>query len=83
MLLVTQALVDHLGSVVEKISKKGISSHRTKCTALINSVIGPVVHEDLLEDIGNGPYSLIVVQVKYKLVLLTRVRKYQRGHVLI
>ncbi len=52
--------VDHLGSVVEEISKKGISLHRTKCTALINSVIGPVVHEDLLEDVGNGPYSLIV-----------------------
>lgn len=52
--------VDHLGSVVEEISKKGISLHRTKCTALINSVIGPVVHEDLLEDVGSGPYSLIV-----------------------
>lgn len=50
--------VDHLGSAVEGISKKGISLHRTKCTALINLVIGPVVHKDLLEDIGSRPYSL-------------------------
>ncbi|CAL9699734.1 unnamed protein product [Knipowitschia caucasica] len=69
--------VDHLGCVVEDISKKNINMHRTKCTALINSVIGPVLHEELLEDIGSGTYSLIVdestdVTTKKQLCLVIR-----------
>lgn len=32
--------VDHLGVVVKEISGKKISLHRTKCTTLINRVVG-------------------------------------------
>ena len=35
--------------------------HRTKCTALIDAVIGPAVHEEI-NDIGNESYSLIIVE---------------------
>lgn len=38
---------------------QGVSLYRTKCTALINSLIGPADHH-LLADIGSGPCSLIV-----------------------
>ncbi|KAK6298964.1 hypothetical protein J4Q44_G00304740 [Coregonus suidteri] len=56
------ATVDHLGCVVEDIAKKGIKIHRTKYTALINAVKGPTVHEELIKDIGNESYSLIIVE---------------------
>ncbi len=32
--------------------------HRTKCTAIIKSVLAPHFREELMEDIGESPYSL-------------------------
>ncbi|XP_078521674.1 uncharacterized protein LOC144828067 [Lissotriton helveticus] len=34
--------------------------HRTKCTALINSLLGPYFKEELLKDIGTSPFSLLI-----------------------
>jgi hypothetical protein len=34
--------------------------HRTKCSSLIKCVIGPSLLENLTEDIGKSPYSLII-----------------------
>jgi hypothetical protein len=48
--------VDHLGCVVEDIANKGINIHITKCTELINAFVGP----ELVKDIGNESYSLII-----------------------
>lgn len=56
--------VDHLGELLNnlKITSRGncIRQHRTKCTALIKNVIYPSLLEDLLEDVGDAKYSLIV-----------------------
>lgn len=41
--------IDHLGEAVKTISAKDLSIHRTKCTALINNVLGPSVLEELLD----------------------------------
>lgn len=41
-----------------KIAK--IRLHRTKCSRLITNVISPVLLTELVEDIGDGPYSLII-----------------------
>lgn len=34
--------------------------HRTKCAAIIKEVIAPVLLSELIEDIGNSPFSLII-----------------------
>ncbi|KAJ1200812.1 hypothetical protein NDU88_004633 [Pleurodeles waltl] len=34
--------------------------HRTKCTALITSVLGPYFKDEMLKDIGSSPYSLLI-----------------------
>ncbi|CAH1113871.1 unnamed protein product [Psylliodes chrysocephalus] len=39
---------------------KGVKFHRTKCTALILNVISPCLLEDLILDVGNENYSLII-----------------------
>lgn len=52
--------VDHLGTIVREISGKDIKLHRSKCTALINSVIGPEAQQDLLDDISSDKYSLLI-----------------------
>lgn len=52
--------VDHLGELVHSISGKDLAIHRTKCTALIKRVIGPSVHLELIQDIQNVPFSLII-----------------------
>ncbi|XP_061464100.1 coenzyme Q-binding protein COQ10 homolog B, mitochondrial isoform X1 [Rhineura floridana] len=52
--------VDHLGCIIGGIAEKDISLHRTKCSTIIRDIIGPTVHKELLRDIGNGYYSLII-----------------------
>ncbi|XP_073162405.1 uncharacterized protein [Lepidochelys kempii] len=69
--------VDHLGCIVGGIAEKDISLHKTKCSTLIRNVIGPTVHKELLRDIGNGHYSLIIdestdVSAQKQLCLIVR-----------
>ena len=52
--------IDHLADVVGKLTDKEISLHRTKCTALINKVLGPSMMKELCNDIGDNDYSLII-----------------------
>ncbi|XP_053217607.1 uncharacterized protein LOC128399830 [Podarcis raffonei] len=52
--------VDHLGCIIGGMAEKDISLHRTKCSTIIRDIIGPTVHKELLRDIGNGHYSLII-----------------------
>ena len=56
---------DHLSVLINNLDKKsellnGVKIHRTKCTALILNVIAPCLLEDLITDIGNEKYSLVV-----------------------
>lgn len=57
--------VDHVGRLISTLDESSqllseIKIHRTKGTALINNVISPCLLEDLINDLGNGHYSLIV-----------------------
>lgn len=56
---------DHLTDLVNKLDNnsellKGVKIHRSKCTALILNVIAPCLLEELISDIGNEKYSLII-----------------------
>ncbi|GLV40074.1 hypothetical protein CBL_02959 [Carabus blaptoides fortunei] len=37
-----------------------LKMHRTKCSALITNVIAPHFMDQLREDIGNGPFSILI-----------------------
>ncbi|OXU18252.1 hypothetical protein TSAR_010454 [Trichomalopsis sarcophagae] len=56
--------VDHLGELLCILGKgrplENIKIHRTKCSKLISVVIAPVFLTELVQDIGNSPYALIV-----------------------
>lgn len=52
--------VDHLGVLCKKEFKSEIKLHRTKCTAVIKHVLAPYFTSLLKNDIGDGPYSLIL-----------------------
>lgn len=52
--------VDHLGELVQSTFDPSIKLHRTKCTAIINHVIAPCMFRDLLADIGETQYSLVI-----------------------
>lgn len=53
--------IDHLTDVYNNISRNNvIKFHRTKCSLLIKKVIAPAILEDMLHDIKDCPYSLIV-----------------------
>lgn len=59
------ASVDHLGQIVKNLDEKSeviqdIKLHRTKCTALIINVIAPCFFDELMEDIGDSYYSMII-----------------------
>ncbi|KAK3892497.1 hypothetical protein Pcinc_003728 [Petrolisthes cinctipes] len=56
--------VDHLGELVKEISGKetALSLHRTKCSALINQVLGPCMMKELCSDISDTEYSLIIYE---------------------
>ena len=57
--------VDHLVLLVPKIFPDSIIAsslklHRTKCTALLVNLVSPCLFKELIEDIGDSFYSLII-----------------------
>ena len=59
--------VDHLADLLKIIGKgsslERLRLHRTKCSKLIAAVIAPAFLTELIKDIGDAPYSLIVDEV--------------------
>lgn len=53
------AAVDHL-SDLHKDYEESIHLHRTKCTSIIKNALGPHFQKELLSDIGNDVFSLIL-----------------------
>lgn len=56
--------IDHLGEILNTAGKGSIFEktrlHRTKCSKIILNVVSPTLLEDIVEDIGENRYSLIV-----------------------
>ncbi|KAF0701978.1 Zinc finger protein, partial [Aphis craccivora] len=56
--------IDHLGEILKSCGKgstlENIKMHRTKCSQLILNAISPALSEQLVNDIGDHGYSLIV-----------------------
>ncbi|XP_050059097.1 uncharacterized protein LOC114130437 isoform X1 [Aphis gossypii] len=56
--------IDHLGEMLKVFGKgsnlENLKLHRTKCSKLILNVLSPSIVEDLVKDIGDIGYSLIV-----------------------
>ncbi|XP_053596147.1 uncharacterized protein LOC128668022 [Microplitis demolitor] len=57
--------VDHLISILPQLDPssdalKNLKIHRTKCSVLIQNVLGPSMLEALVEEIGDFPYSIII-----------------------
>ena len=53
--------IDHLSTIINKITKSNnVRIHRTKCSLLLKNVVAPSMLQELLEKIGDQPYSLIV-----------------------
>lgn len=54
--------IDHLSNIVTKISdeKVNLQLHRTKCSLLLRKVVAPCIRDDVIKDLENQPYSLIV-----------------------
>uniref|UniRef100_H3ANX4 Uncharacterized protein n=1 Tax=Latimeria chalumnae TaxID=7897 RepID=H3ANX4_LATCH len=50
--------VDELGEILKE-EFGAFQMHRTKCTALVNSLLGPYFRQQLLDDVGTSPYSLL------------------------
>lgn len=74
--------VDHLGNLLPSLDRSsallsGIKLHRTKCSGLISNVISPCMLEDLVQDIGDKSYSMIIdestsVDTKKTLCIMVR-----------
>jgi len=56
--------IDHLGEILTSTGKGSIFEktrlHRTKCSKIILNVVSPTLLEDIVADIGENRYSLIV-----------------------
>jgi len=53
--------IDHFSEICNRISNdSSLNLHRTKCSLLIQKVIAPTLLSDLLDDLRNCPYSLII-----------------------
>ncbi|KAK3921139.1 LOW QUALITY PROTEIN: Zinc finger protein 862, partial [Frankliniella fusca] len=56
--------IDHLSEILAVIGKgsklEDVKLHRTKCSRLITSVISPAMLTELVEDVGEQGYSLII-----------------------
>lgn len=56
--------MDHLSDLLLQLGKKStlesLHMHRTKCSKLISNVISSALLSELVEDVGNKPYSLII-----------------------
>ena len=58
-------VIDHLSVIIktfdpDSLILNDIKLHRTKCSSLIKNNLSPCILEDLLDDIGDAFYSLIV-----------------------
>lgn len=74
--------IDHLTDIINEIENKPTTSavdlnndnklhlHRTKCSALIKFVIAPSLQAELIKDIGQAPFSLIVDESTDKLLCI-------------
>lgn len=79
--------MDHLGELLKVFGKgsclENLRMHRTKCAKLILNVISPSIIEELVSDIGDKRYSLIVDEstdisvskymaycIRYKIIIL-------------
>jgi len=60
----TLRAVDPLGEIIQAdfggSAKDAIRLHRTKCRAIIAKVLGPFFKEDLIHDLANAPFSILV-----------------------
>ena len=59
------SLSDHLGNACKALfsdskSCNDLKLHRTKCSAIICNVLGPYFRKDLVEDVGDGNFSLVI-----------------------
>ena len=57
--------VDHLINIIPEldassVALRNLKLHRTKCAMLIKNVLGPVMLSDLVEEIGDFPFSIII-----------------------
>lgn len=55
--------VDHLTTMLKSLSIKEFEKlrlHRTKCSAIIKYVVAPVLLSNLVSDVGDSKYSLIL-----------------------
>lgn len=57
--------VDYLISILPQLDPlsdalKNLKLQRTKCSMLIKNVLGPSMLADLIEEIGDSPYSIII-----------------------
>ena len=59
--------IDHLGEILKELGKgsslENIKIHRTKCSRLIEAGVAPEFLNELVQDIGDSPYALIVDEV--------------------
>ncbi|KOB71310.1 Uncharacterized protein OBRU01_13944 [Operophtera brumata] len=82
----SMAAVDHLGELLPSLDKTsellcGIKLHHTKCTGLITNIISPCMLAELLHDIGDSPYSMIIdesTSIDTKKMLCMIVRYYSQ-----
>lgn len=57
--------IDHLGVMCSELcgdscAAKDLKLHRTKCSTMIKNLLAPHFQQDLLKDIGDGVYSLLL-----------------------
>lgn len=52
--------VNHLGEILGSAFKRAVSLHHTKYTALINNLSAPCMFSDLIKDICESQYSLVI-----------------------
>lgn len=56
--------VDHLGEMLKQIGKgsplENIQLHRTKCSSIIKNLMEPALRSELIKEIGESPYSIIL-----------------------
>ncbi|KAK3924462.1 Zinc finger MYM-type protein 1 [Frankliniella fusca] len=55
--------MDHLGELLKELGKgsslEKLRMHRTKCSRIISQVIAPALLTELVEDVGDEPFSII------------------------
>lgn len=84
--------IDHLGELLRNLPNSGklseLKLHRTKCSKIICKVLAPCMLKELIEDVGDGWYSIIVDEstdttvVKY-MALMIKYLSYSKGKYII